>query len=93
VLGRLIEVISGQPFDRFLQLRIFDPLEMTDTGFDVRAQDLDRVAPLYTTDAVGGFLHADRPDLDRSEPRIFFSGGGGLLSTATDYARFCQILA
>jgi CubicO group peptidase (beta-lactamase class C family) len=92
VLGRLIEVISGQPLDRFLQHRIFDPLEMADTGFDVRPQDLDRVAPLYTTDAGGGILRADRPDLDRTKPCIFFSGGGGLVSTASDYARFCQML-
>ena len=92
VLGRLIEVIAGQPFDRFLQQRIFDPLEMADTGFDVRPQDLDRMAPVYTTDAGGRLLRSDRPGLDRSTPRIFFSGGGGLVSTASDYARFCQML-
>jgi CubicO group peptidase (beta-lactamase class C family) len=92
VLGRLIEVISGQPFDRFLRQRIFDPLEMTDTGFDLPSQQLDRLAAVHTALPAGGILRADRPDLDRSEPRVFFSGGGGLLSTATDYARFCQML-
>jgi CubicO group peptidase (beta-lactamase class C family) len=91
VLGRLVEVISGQPFDVFLQQRIFAPLEMTDTGFYVPEQDLGRLAPVYTPDGRGG-LKRDENQRDRSKPPAFPGGGGGLASTAADYGRFCQTL-
>jgi CubicO group peptidase (beta-lactamase class C family) len=91
VLGRLIEVISGQPFDVFLQQRVFGPLEMVDTGFFVPPQKLGRLGPVYT-DGRGGLQRDNSPGHDRSKPPLMFSGGGGLVSTATDYARFCQTL-
>jgi CubicO group peptidase (beta-lactamase class C family) len=92
VLGRLIEVISGQPFDVFLQQRIFSPLEMVDTGFFVPPQKLGRLGPVYTSDGRGGIQRDTNPRNDRSKPPATPSGGGGLVSTATDYARFCQTL-
>jgi CubicO group peptidase (beta-lactamase class C family) len=91
VLGRLIEVISGQPFDVFLQQRIFTPLEMTDTGFSVPPDQLGRLTPVYAPDGRGG-LRRDKSQSDRSNPPAFLSGGGGMVSTAADYGRFCQTL-
>jgi CubicO group peptidase (beta-lactamase class C family) len=94
VLGRLVEVLSGQTFDVFLRERIFDPLDMHDTGFYVRPSDRGRFAQIYghgggrggpltlEVGETGGFT----PDVTR------FSGGGGLVSTARDYARFTQML-
>jgi CubicO group peptidase (beta-lactamase class C family) len=83
VLGRLVEVISGQSLDAFFKTRIFDPLGMTDTGFD--AVDPARLAALYTPGLVrtAAFDGATR----------FFSGGGGLVSSAPDYHRFTSMLA
>jgi CubicO group peptidase (beta-lactamase class C family) len=84
VLGRVIEVASGEPLDRFLQSRIFTPLHMVDTGFYVPEAKLDRLvdAPM-----------PDRPPIwDVTKPAKLFSGGGGLVSTAPDYLRFCQML-
>src|ERR1700694_4815050 len=92
VLGRLIEIISGQPFDAFLRERLFDPLEMTDTGFHVPKQNLDRLAPVYATAESGGIQRADRAALDFSKPPVCLRGGGGLVSTTSDYAKFCQTL-
>ena len=91
VLGRLVEVISGQPFDVFLQQRLFAPLGMVDTGFFVPRQQLSRLAPVYTPDGRGG-LRRDESQRDRSKAPAFLAGGGGLTSTAADYARFCQML-
>ena len=97
VQGYLVEVLSGQPFDEFLQERIFDPLGMVDTGFDVPAEDHGRLAQVYGYDRNGALAASpasegpvgSRPFLD---PATFFSGGGGLVSTAMDYMRFCQML-
>jgi CubicO group peptidase (beta-lactamase class C family) len=77
VLGRLVEVVSGQAFDAFLKERIFDPLGMVDTGFSVPAQDLGRLAAVYTPGEHGGLRRATAPWLDLSEPRPYLSGGGG----------------
>jgi CubicO group peptidase (beta-lactamase class C family) len=87
VLGRLIEIVSGQSFDQFLQARIFTPLDMGETFFFVPADKRDRVATIYR--AVGGALTAI-PKKYGSE--TFFSGGGGLFSTIRDYTRFAQML-
>jgi CubicO group peptidase (beta-lactamase class C family) len=65
---------------------------MTDTGFHVPKPNLDRVAAVYTTAEGGGIELADHADLDCSRAPVYLSGGGGLVSTATDYARFCQML-
>lgn len=91
VLGRLVEVVAGQPFDVFLQHRIFAPLGMADTGFYVPPEALGRLAPVYTPDGHGG-LRRDEQQPDPSQAPAFLSGGGGLVGTAGDYARFCQAL-
>jgi CubicO group peptidase (beta-lactamase class C family) len=88
VLGRVIEVVSGQGFDLYLQERIFTPLEMRDTSFHVPEAKKDRVATIY--DAGEGGALSPLPKEYGSE--TFFSGGGGLFSTARDYARFAQML-
>jgi CubicO group peptidase (beta-lactamase class C family) len=84
VLARVVEVVSGEPFDKFLQTRIFDPLKMVDTGFFVPADKLDRL--------VDAPVERRSPQFDISKPRKLMSGGGGLASTAPDYLRFCQML-
>ncbi|MCP5114368.1 MAG: beta-lactamase family protein [bacterium] len=93
VLGRLVEVISGQSFDEFLAERIFAPLKMVDTAFYVPPEKADRFAKLYSPNPRGGIWPAD-PKRSRSlfKKPTFFSGGGGLVSTAADYARFCQMM-
>jgi CubicO group peptidase (beta-lactamase class C family) len=88
VLGRVIEVVSGQSFDRYLQERIFTPLDMRDTSFRVPEAKRDRVATIYRA-GDGGTL-TPLPKNYGSE--TFFSGGGGLFSTARDYTRFAEML-
>ncbi len=84
VLARVVEVVSGQPFDQFLEARIFQPLGMVDTGFFVPPDKLSRLVDP---------LPDGRPPLwDIARPTTLFSGGGGLASTAPDYLRFCQML-
>jgi CubicO group peptidase (beta-lactamase class C family) len=84
VLGRLVEIASGQPLDRFFEDRIFKPLGMVDTGFFVPPDKLARVV-----DPIAG----GRPRLwDITKPTTLFMGGGGLASTAPDYLRFAQML-
>lgn len=93
VLGRLIEVVSGKRFDEFLHVRILEPLDMRDTGFIVPDEKLDRFASNHRLEADGVLKVIDVPATSRyRSPRKFFSGGGGLVSTARDYARFCQML-
>ncbi len=105
VLGRLVEVIGGQPFDRFLTDRIFEPLGMSDTGFWADDADGDRLASLYTVPALSPFGVPDGAEgtdmalLDDGgessrwrQPPAFLSGGGGLVSTIGDYHRFAQML-
>jgi CubicO group peptidase (beta-lactamase class C family) len=94
VVGYLVERIAGQRFDRYLQEQIFAPLGMTDTGFRVRPDQIERFAANYTSNPTGdGLIVADDPQSSvyLREP-TFFSGGGGLVSTAGDYLRFCQML-
>jgi CubicO group peptidase (beta-lactamase class C family) len=84
VLARVIEVASGLPYDQFLNTRLFQPLHMVDTGFYVPEAKLDRLVD----PPPGG-----RPALwDVTKKPYLFSGGGGLVSTAMDYMRFCQML-
>jgi CubicO group peptidase (beta-lactamase class C family) len=94
VLGRLVEVLSGQSFDVFLRERIFEPLGMDDTGFYVRPEDRDRFAQIYGHGGGrGGPLTLEVGDAGGFTPSVTrFSGGGGLVSTAQDYARFTQML-
>jgi len=92
VLGRIVEVVSGIPLDRFVEERIAQPLGMHDTNFYLTSAQAPRVAEPQVDPATG-----KRPDESgvenlTKEKQKWFSGGGGLLSTATDYARFCQML-
>ena len=93
VLGRLVEVVSGQPLDEFFAQRIFAPLGMTDTGFFVDADRQDRLAALYavTPNAPAPVRYDQMGDVARRPPQ-WFSGGGGLTSTTRDYARFTWML-
>jgi len=91
VLGRLVEVVSGQPFDVFLRERIFDPLGMADTGFRVPDSKSDRVAPTYGHSGPDRTLGPGDTSICDLPPTLF-SGGAGLRSTAQDYARFAQML-
>jgi Beta-lactamase/PDZ domain len=89
VLGRVIEVVSGQSLDQFLEARLFKPLGMIDTGFYVPEAKLFRLVDPPADKWVGP------PDSvlgDVTTPTKLFSGGGGLVSTAVDYLRFCQML-
>ena len=88
VLARVIEVVSGRPFDQFLQERIFTPLDLPDTVFHVPDGKRDRVATIYDV-GEGGRLVALPKEYG---PETYFGGGGGLFSTARDYARFVQML-
>jgi CubicO group peptidase (beta-lactamase class C family) len=90
VQGYLVEKLSGQPFPEFLQKRVFEPLGMKDTAFYVPADKLNRFASFYTYDKDRKF--APHPGPDYSKNPALPSGGGGLVSTATDYMRFCQML-
>lgn len=93
VCGRLVEIISGQRFDDYLRQTIFEPLGMTDTGFVVPDEKVHRFAACYRRDASKNLVLVDDPQDSgyRKEP-TFLSGGGGLVSTTTDYLRFCQML-
>lgn len=94
VVGYLIQVISGLRLDVFLRQRIFEPLGMTDTGFHVPPEKLERLAVLYGP-ADDGLKPADAPWLSNTgftTPATFFSSEGGLVSTAADYLRFSRML-
>jgi CubicO group peptidase (beta-lactamase class C family) len=93
VLGRIVEVVSGERLDTFLTEHVFAPLGMDDTGFWVAPDELDRLAGLYMPNPAGGLLrNTSMGDAATREPS-FLSGGGGLVSTAADYHRFAQMLA
>jgi CubicO group peptidase (beta-lactamase class C family) len=103
VLGRLVEVVSGKPLDEFFRTRIFEPLGMKDTYFFPPDNKVDRLATAYTyypdkglnrfPDSPikeGSFVYS--ADYPSRGPKKLFSGGAGLVSTAMDYARFCQMM-
>jgi CubicO group peptidase (beta-lactamase class C family) len=93
VLGYLVEVVSGKPFDEFLKERIFIPLKMKDTDFYVPKEKINRCAAVYDLADYKGIKAVFEPDTNIiSKPPKFFSGGGGLYSTATDYMIFTQML-
>jgi CubicO group peptidase (beta-lactamase class C family) len=93
VAGYLVEVLSGMPFDEFLQTRLFDPLGMEDTGFDVPEEDFGRLAMIYTKDQATGKLTPMEELTNGVKQKVtLFSGGGGLVSTIDDYGRFGQML-
>ena len=92
VTGYLVEVISGQRFDAYLSEHIFQPLGMTDTAFTVADAQLERFASNYERLRDGRLRLADNPDSSEFRGGSFFSGGGGLISTAPDYFRFTLML-
>ncbi len=93
VLGYLVEVFSGMRFDEYLKTKIIDPLKMVDTGFYVPPEKLDRFAANYSRRPDKTLQLEDDPQKSiYMKPPTFFSGGGGLVSTASDYFRFCQML-
>ena len=88
VLGRVIEVVSGMDLDRFLEERVTKPLGMSSTGFYVPEADRDRLAQPQIDPATG-----KRPPMfDATQKPKLFSGGGGGVSTASDYLLFCEML-
>jgi len=96
VVGVLIEKISGQRLDKFLQERILDPLKMVDTQFYLPKDKAGRLAALYAVDrnewGLIGLIDSPATSAKVVGPKAFLSAGMGLLSTATDYARFAQML-
>jgi CubicO group peptidase (beta-lactamase class C family) len=89
ILGRVIEVVSGKTLSAFLTERILAPLQMAETAFHTGSENADRLAEPFPTDPWNGekvqlFNMLDKPAMQ--------SGGGGLVSTTMDYARFCQML-
>jgi CubicO group peptidase (beta-lactamase class C family) len=96
IVGLLVEVLAGQRFDTFLEQRIFMPLGMHDSGFHVREDQAARFAACYRRGAAGEprYVLQDSPRTSPFlEPKSYFSGAGGLISTAGDYIRFCKMLA
>jgi CubicO group peptidase (beta-lactamase class C family) len=91
VLGRLIEIWSGQPLDVFMKERIFDPLGMPDTEWWCPPEKLDRLAMLYTP-AKGECVAAEEVARAATRAPRVLGGGGGLLSTAYDYNRFITMM-
>jgi CubicO group peptidase (beta-lactamase class C family) len=93
VCSRLVEVISGQPFDEYLRTTLFEPLGMHDTGFSVPDDKIDRFAAMYRRGRGKVLTLAEDPYSSRFRtPPAMLSGGGGLVSTTADYLRFCQML-
>jgi CubicO group peptidase (beta-lactamase class C family) len=93
VLGYLVQKLCGQTFGEFLRTRIFEPLGMRDTGFWVSATKVDRFCSCYMPNKGGG-LHVQDDALNSpyAAPPKLESGGGGLVSTAADYMRFCRMM-
>ena len=102
VLGRVVEVASGQSFNVFLRERIFKPLKMVDTDFVVPDAKWPRFVAVYSPDGKGGIRQMTDPEAFSNtnmspwtyykEGKTYFSGGAGLTSTATDYGRFGNML-
>jgi CubicO group peptidase (beta-lactamase class C family) len=102
VLGRVVEVVSGQPFNVVLRERIFKPLKMVDTDFTVPESKWSRFVTVYSPDGKGGIRPMTDPETfgntnmspwaSYKEGKTYFSGGAGLASTASDYARFANML-
>jgi CubicO group peptidase (beta-lactamase class C family) len=96
ILGCVIERVSGQPLDLYLQSRIFGPLRMKDTWFFPPPREAGRLTTVYAITDAGTLERAPEGPLGQGDyvtgPRMSFSGGAGLVSTARDYARFLQML-
>jgi CubicO group peptidase (beta-lactamase class C family) len=93
VVGYLVQVVSGMPLQDFLRTRIFEPLKMVDTGFEVREGQAHRLAACYQPGPGGRIKLQDDPATSPYlKPPRFYSGGGGLVSTTADYLRFTHML-
>lgn len=91
VLGYLVEVVSGKTLEEFMKERIFEPLKMQDTYFNVPENKVSRLATLYKLDRNGTLVKATGYH-PYPAPQTYFSGGAGLISTPSDYLRFAQML-
>jgi CubicO group peptidase (beta-lactamase class C family) len=93
VLGYLVEKLSGISFGEFLRTRLFEPLGMHDTSFWVPSEKTDRFTCCYQPEGVNGLkLQDDGRESTYAKPPLLESGGGGLVSTAHDYLRFCRMM-
>lgn len=93
VCGRLVEILSGERFDDYLRRNLFEPLAMSDTGFHVPEEKLSRFAACYMRGPGKKTLLMDDPRKSTYlRPPKLLAGGGGLVSTAADYLRFCRML-
>jgi CubicO group peptidase (beta-lactamase class C family) len=93
--ARVVEVVSGMPFDEFIERRLFGPLGMSDTTFYLSEKQLPRLAQSYSRTDRGELREAQLGILGGKSPTSrdrFPAANGGLFSTATDYARFCQMI-
>ena len=93
ILAYIVEQVSGVPIEKYLSRKIFEPLEMDDTGFQVPKYKVDRLATLYATGDDGKLVAADTPeDSPYTNGTYFPRGNGGLTSTIMDYYRFARML-
>lgn len=96
IIGRLIEVLSGMPFDEYLHKKVLDPLGMNDTYFYLPAEKAKRLVELYSKGSTEEKLTLNSNETYRnfaiSGAKTYFSGGAGLVSTIQDYARVCQFI-
>jgi CubicO group peptidase (beta-lactamase class C family) len=93
VLGYLVEKLSGMSFGEFLRTRLFEPLGMNDTAFWVPPEKIDRFSCCYQPEGQSGLkLQDDGRESTYATPPLLESGGGGLVSTAHDYLRFCRMM-
>src|SRR5262249_796326 len=93
VMGYLVQKLSGQSFGEFMRTRIFGPLGMKDTAFNVPATKMDRFCACYHPGKAAKLvIQDDPPKTTYAEPPKLESGGGGLVSTTHDYMRFCRMM-
>jgi len=92
VLGRVVEVVSGEKLDAYFAKHIFEPLDMKDTGFYVPKEKLDRLAVCYERTSRELTVKDDEKEMKYTKPVKLLLGGGGLVSTARDYMRFLQMI-
>jgi CubicO group peptidase (beta-lactamase class C family) len=93
MVGHLVELMTGRPLDVYLREEIFEPLGMVDTGFTVPKEKQDRFAACYGRGPDKKMILLDDPaDSPYVRPKTFFGGGSGLVSTVSDYLRFCEML-
>jgi CubicO group peptidase (beta-lactamase class C family) len=93
VLGRIIEVAASQPLDKFLEENLFKPLSMNDTFFQVPESERHRLVNCYEVAAGQTYSLSTNPERERFEKPILLAGGGGLVSSITDYSKFTSFLA